>query len=74
MPLEQRDSPGPEPSPADLALGRYAVQPGRFKLVSSQVPRYERLYDLEADPREAHDVASCWPEERARLRALGYVD
>lgn len=54
----------------DCRLDRYAVQSGRFKLISSRLPPGEALYDLESDPRELHDVAARHPEELARLRAL----
>jgi arylsulfatase A-like enzyme len=53
----------------DCRLARYAVHAGRFKLISSQLPPGEALYDLEADPHELHDVAASHPEELARLRA-----
>jgi arylsulfatase len=56
--------------PWNCELGRYAVQTGRFKLVSSQTPASEVLYDLEADPLETHDVAAHHPEEVARHRRL----
>lgn len=51
-------------------LNRYAVQTGRFKLVVSERPASEALYDLEADPGEQHDVGAEHPEELSRHRAL----
>lgn len=51
-------------------LGRYAVQTGRYKLVSSEIPLGTRLYDLDADPSETLDVSSEQPKELARHEAL----
>lgn len=51
-------------------LDRYAVQTQRFKLISSSVPRSDRLYDLAEDPLETRDVSTEHPDELARLRAL----
>jgi arylsulfatase A-like enzyme len=56
--------------PWNCELGRYAVQTGRFKLVSSRVPASEVLYDLDADPLETRDVAAHHPQEVARQRRL----
>jgi arylsulfatase A-like enzyme len=49
---------------------RYAVQTGRFKYVRSELPAYEQLHDLEADPLESRDVGARHPEELARHRRL----
>lgn len=56
-------------------LGRFAVQTGRFKLVSSEIPLGVHLYDLWTDPSETVDVSSERPEELARHEALlaGYL-
>lgn len=51
-------------------LDRYAVQTQRFKLISSRVPPFERLYDLRADPLETRDVKEEHPEALAEHRAL----
>ncbi|HVH16954.1 MAG TPA: sulfatase [Myxococcota bacterium] len=51
-------------------LDRVAVQSGRFKLVTSDVPAWTRLYDLENDPREEQDVSLTFPDETQRLSAL----
>ena len=51
-------------------LDRVAVQSGRFKLVTSDVPAWTRLYDLESDPREEHEVSARFPDETQRLSAL----
>jgi arylsulfatase A-like enzyme len=56
--------------PRECRLDRYSVQTGRFKYVSSKVPAYERLYDLEADPLETRDVLSEHPDEHERHRGL----
>jgi hypothetical protein len=56
--------------PRECRLDRYSVQDGRFKYVTSQVPAYERLYDLDADPLETRDVLAENPEEAERHRAL----
>jgi arylsulfatase A-like enzyme len=55
--------------PDRCRLDRVAAQDGRFKLVTSRVPPYERLYDLADDPGEQRDVAQQHPEEAARLRS-----
>jgi arylsulfatase A-like enzyme len=54
----------------DCELYRYSVQTQRFKLVSSQRPTVEALYDLQADPAELRDVAGEHQDELARHRAL----
>ena len=54
----------------ECQLDRYAVQTGRFKLISSKVPAREVLYDLERDPRETRDVSAEHPEALARHREL----
>lgn len=56
--------------PRECRLDRYAVQTERFKLITSRVPPWDRLYDLRRDPLEQHDVASQHPEEVAQLRGL----
>jgi len=56
--------------PGPCRIGRYSVQTRRFKYVSSEIPRFERFYDLSADPNEARDVSSQYPAEVARHRAL----
>jgi choline-sulfatase len=56
--------------PDDCRLDRYAVQTGRFKLVRSQLPRFEKLYDLAADPLETRDVAAEHPDALQEHRAL----
>ena len=61
-----RDWVGPGP----CRLGRYAVRGERYKYLSSELPRYERLYDVEADPDERTDLAAAHPDELARHRAL----
>jgi arylsulfatase A-like enzyme/Tfp pilus assembly protein PilF len=43
-----------------------AVTDGRFRYVRTS---REELYDLEADPREARDLAAALPGETARLRS-----
>ena len=58
------------PGPGRCWLGRYAVLTDRYKYVSSEFPAWERLYDLEHDPGEAHDVKDERPQELARHRAL----
>jgi arylsulfatase A-like enzyme len=47
-----------------------AVQTRRFKLIRSETPRFEHLYDLEADPLETTDVSARFPDRVARLGAL----
>jgi arylsulfatase A-like enzyme len=54
----------------DCRLDRYSVQTGRFKYVTSKVPEYERLYDLDADPLETRDILAEHPEESERHREL----
>ncbi len=76
---EQRSAPGECTQLAgspDCLLGRYAVQTRRYKLISSELPPYERLVDLREDPEEAGDVAEREPAELARHRALlrAYLD
>jgi arylsulfatase A-like enzyme len=56
--------------PEGCRVDRYAAQTRRFKLVRSQVPPFERLYDLERDPLETRDVAARHPGELARLEGL----
>jgi len=56
--------------PGPCRVKRYSVQTGRFKYVSSEIPRFERLYDLVADPSETRDVSANYPTEIARHRAL----
>jgi arylsulfatase A-like enzyme len=56
--------------PRECRLDRYSVQTGRFKYVTSKVPAYERLYDLDVDPLETRDVLSEHPEESERHREL----
>jgi arylsulfatase A-like enzyme len=51
-------------------LDRIAVQSGRFKLVTSDVPAWTRLYDLESDPNEEQEVSARFPDETQRLSAL----
>jgi arylsulfatase A-like enzyme len=51
-------------------LGRFAVQTRRFKLVTSEIPRRKRFYDLAADPAETRDVSHRFPKERAQHQAL----
>jgi arylsulfatase A-like enzyme len=51
-------------------LDRVAVQSGRFKLVTSDLPAWTRLYDLESDPSEEHEVSAQFPDETQRLSAL----
>ncbi|MDB4433272.1 sulfatase-like hydrolase/transferase [bacterium] len=58
------------PAFAEADPGRLAVQTERFKLISSNAPPLEELYDLEADPEESRNVASEFPEALERLRAL----
>jgi arylsulfatase A-like enzyme len=55
---------------ASCPHARYAVQTGRFKYVRSELPAYEQLHDLEADPLESRDVGARYPEELARHRRL----
>lgn len=47
---------------------RLAVQTDRFKLMTSELPPSQALYDLQADPGEMHDVAAQYPVELARYR------
>lgn len=54
----------------DCRLDRFAVQTGRFKLVTSRIPPGEAFYDLDADPLESADVSRDHPEELERHRAL----
>lgn len=56
--------------PIHCRLNRFAVQTERFKLVTSQLPPWERLYDLRDDPLETQNVAAAHPAEVARHRAL----
>ena len=49
-------------------LGRLVVQTHRFKLVSSELPRYQILYDLVQDPLETHDISEQRPAEFAKHR------
>jgi arylsulfatase A-like enzyme len=51
-------------------LDRLAVYSGAWKLVSSQLPPWRRLYDLSRDPEEQHDVADAQPEQAERLSSL----
>lgn len=51
-------------------LGRFAVQTGNFKLITSEIPRRKRLYDLIEDPEETRDVSRQFPEEVAKHEAL----
>jgi len=62
--------------PEDCRVDRYAVQTDEFKYVRSKVPKFERLYDLRADPSEEHDVAGKFPDELRRDRILidAYVE
>ena len=50
-------------------VDRFSVQTERFKFVTSQVPEYEHLYDLKADPAEKLDVSADHPAEVRRHRA-----
>jgi arylsulfatase A-like enzyme len=56
--------------PRECRLDRYSVQTGRFKYVTSKVPAYERLYDVDADPLETRDLLSAHPQETDRHREL----
>jgi arylsulfatase A-like enzyme len=56
--------------PDDCAIERYSVQTERFKFVSSLIPRYEALYDLERDPQQRHNIADRYPDEVRRHREL----
>jgi arylsulfatase A-like enzyme len=56
--------------PGRCWLGRYAVQTDRYKYVSSEFPRWERLYDLVEDPDETRDIKAERPDELARHQAL----
>lgn len=51
-------------------VDRVAVQTDRFKLVTSKIPEFARLYELQQDPAEMRDVAPDFPAEVARLRRL----
>lgn len=57
-------------APLRCALEFYAVQTRRFKLIASDAPPEERLYDLEADPLESRDVSTAHPDELRRHREL----
>ncbi len=55
------------------AGGHQAVRQGRWKALRSGLKKGARktaLYDLEADPREEHDVAARHPETVAQLERL----
>ncbi|MHC4505970.1 MAG: sulfatase, partial [Planctomycetota bacterium] len=70
---EQRSSPGECRRlrlDDDCRLDRFAVQTERFKLVTSDEPPFEHLYDLRDDPLETRDVAAAHPSEARRHRAL----
>lgn len=56
-----RWQPGTDPDAARYR--QCAVRTARFRLVN-----HAQLYDVTADPREEHDVASRFPEEVARMR------
>lgn len=55
----ERNPPGPI----------YALYSKRWKLVH-RPERTDQLFDLESDPREAHDVLKEHPDEAAALRAI----
>jgi arylsulfatase A-like enzyme len=52
----------------ECRVDRFSVQTERFKLVTSQRPEYERLYDLKADPAEEVDVSADHPAQMRRHR------
>lgn len=57
--------------PLDPCPGnRLSVQTERFKLIASQEPREEQLYDLSSDPGETTNVADEFGAELERHRAL----
>jgi len=45
------------------------IQDERYKLIYQRLGARARLYDLELDPMEEHDVASSYPEPVAKLMA-----
>jgi arylsulfatase A-like enzyme len=68
---ELRSSPGEcalQGRGPDCLLDRVAVQDERFKLISSRLPPFDLLYDLQQDPGETRDVAPKFPAELQRLR------
>jgi len=51
-------------------LDRLAVHDGTWKLVTSKLPPWQRLYDLSTDPLEQREVQGAHPEQAARLSSL----
>jgi len=49
-------------------VNRLAVQSDRLKLITSQIPKAEALYDLDVDPAEMQNVADAFPRELEELR------
>lgn len=70
MPLLTREL-GPRRNPIPFRYeGRGALVDNRYKLVSSDLARgMFALYDLEADPKEARDIAAVQPAVFERMRA-----
>jgi arylsulfatase A-like enzyme len=62
--------------PDACIVDRLAVQTERFKMITSKVPRFEELYDVQNDPKETRNVAKEFPAELDRHRALlaSYVE
>ena len=50
-------------------IRRAAVRDGRWKLLQDRSGTPFRLFDLSADPREEHDLASSMPEKVTQLRS-----
>ncbi|HZN02534.1 MAG TPA: sulfatase [Candidatus Polarisedimenticolia bacterium] len=53
-----------------LNANRRAVRIGDLKVIHAMDENRSELYDLAADPREAHDVAAARPDERRRLTRI----
>jgi len=62
------DQPNLSPNPRDVSP-RFAVRDGDWKLLMNAGETDVQLYDVVADPGEAHDLAAKQPAIRDRLKA-----
>lgn len=60
---------GTKPTPENLAL--FAVRKGSWKVVRDREHKTDALYNLEQDPKEAHDLSAEQPQTKAELVAYG---